>query len=158
MADAPHTPASFWTIMAASASVMAIVLSIVGGVGSIIIGGLKEEIADLKTANADLNVRMAPLLTLNAQVTADKEQMTAMRTEIDKKADAGVFTLFGTTINDRITATERSAADRSKETVDQLHSLEGEIVSRAENQVHWAAVGALELRVNDLSKGACPTK
>lgn len=118
---------------------MAVVLGLVGGVGSIIIGGLKEEIADLKQRADGIDLRMTPLLTLNAQVTADRDALSVLRTDIDKKMDGNVFTLFTTNLNERIGTVEKNATT---------------IVPRSENETHWAQVGALELRVNDLAKNA----
>ena len=153
MADAP---ASFWQVVGALASGMTAVLAVVGGVGGIIIGNQEREIADIKGSIADLTVRMAPLLTLYAQHESDKEQASEIQREIEGKVEREVFVTFDRLITGRVTEMEASSAARNGEIVDQLHKLENDIVTRAENMVHWQSIDALTLRVNDLSRyGAC---
>ncbi len=153
----PSSPATFWQVWQAVASGMTAVVAVVGGVGGIIIGNEQSEIADLKAAVLDLNVRMAPLLTLYAQHASDAQLAAGMQKEIERKVDREVFVTFDRLISGRVTESDASAAARNGEVVDQLHKLENDIVTRAENMVHWQVVDALTLRVNDLSKpGVCP--
>ena len=71
---------------------------------------------------------------------------------IDGKMDRNVFDLYAATNGARISALIETNNAAIAETLHQVHDLEAKIVSRDENTVHWAAVDALTLRVNELSE------
>lgn len=104
----------------------------------------------------DMRATLAPLLTLYAQHKADEDRFTSFQIQIDEKLDKNVFEMSRNAIVDRIAAlvvTDNKAMD---ETLHQVHDLEGRIVSREENVVHWNATDALALRVNALADRCKP--
>jgi hypothetical protein len=75
---------------------------------------------------------MTPLLTLYAQHTSDLDKFKS--------------------VDDRITALIDTDDKSRGETLHQVHDLEGKIVGREENTIHWEQINALTLRVNALSE------
>jgi hypothetical protein len=154
----PPAPASVWTVLSSAAAVLAVMLVIVGGVGSIIIGGLEKDLAERKNDIDKINLTMAPLLTLYAQHTSDKEAAATLQKQVDSKLDKDIYEAFLATSNSRITTLETTDKQSLDEALHQIHDLEGNIVTRAENVFHWNAVDALTLRMNGLTDKACAAK
>jgi hypothetical protein len=159
VADRP-AGTSFWSILGSCAATLGVALAVFAGVGGLTMGPVDSELIALHRQIDRIDVTMAPLLTLYAQHKSDEDRFTSFQIQIDQKLDKNVFEMSRTSIADRIgelVATDNKAMD---EALHQVHDLEGKIVSREENVVHWNATDALALRVNTLADklGSCATK
>lgn len=130
-------------------------IGLTAGYISTILSPVREHLITLDGEITSINTLMAPLLTLNAQHTADVATIFELRKSVEGKLDKSVFDV---TTNEATTRFDQNKADfiRTLEEIShQVHDLEGEIVTRAENDQRTAEMGArvtsLERRVDALS-------
>ena len=163
-------PASVWTVLATTASMMAVLLVIVGGVGVMALGPINEKISNLQHEVEKINLTMTPLLALYAQHDNDLRRYDALDKRVDGKVSLDVFDAQKSMVFESISTLKTDVVRTSDEITHQVHTLEGEIVTRSENEAHWSEssarlveiqtrLDALVLRLNAMqnSKPISPT-
>lgn len=144
-----------WGVLSACAATLGVALGIFAGVGTLSLGPIQADLVSLHHDVEHINTTMSPLLTLYAQHKADEDRFVSFQAAIDAKMDKNVYDVFSTMVTERIADLAKTNNAALGEAVHQIHDLEGSIVSRSENQVHWNATDALTLRVNALADRKC---
>ena len=155
------SPASVWTVLATSFTMLGVMLVIVGGVGVMALGPINEKLAELQHGEEKTNLAMTPLLAFAAQHNNDTRQFDDAVKGLDSKLSIAEHKVYDRMTTDKIEALKSDLLRTNDEISHQVHALEGEIVTRSENEAHWAeiqshiadlskSVDALALRINAL--------
>jgi hypothetical protein len=154
----PH----FWTVLGPSTATLAVALVIVGGVGKLALDPKQAQLDTEQKSIDRIDLTMAPLLAVAAQHENDLRRFDAIEKRLDSKLTIEVFDAYQHTSAEKVDALKADMLRTVEEVTHQVHTLEAEIVTRPENEAHWAEVAAriaeiasrldaLSVRINALS-------
>ena len=141
-------PATTWTVISSSAAVLTVVLAVFVVVGGMAIAPINAALSERKSDIDKINLTMAPLLSLYAQHANDLERFKAIEDEQAKLLPRDVHSEFAAHMTDRISTVNADLLRDFDEITHQVHTLEGNIVNRSENEAHWAENAASILALN----------
>lgn len=136
---AASSPPVWGNIIAAISTFVATTM-LIGAIGSLVISPIREHQAHIDAEIDKINMTMAPLLTLYAQHTSDLAVIASIQKELDAKLDRNVFDVTSGTVQAKIDTSKADTLRSFDEITHQVHSLEADIVTRAENAQHWADI------------------